>query len=87
MNTPRKNIQVTHRFTASSERVFDSWLHVETAKQFLFATETGTMVRAEIDPRVGGTFTFVDRRDGEDVLHTGSYLEIDRPTRLKFTFG
>jgi uncharacterized protein YndB with AHSA1/START domain len=45
------------------------------------------MIRAEVDPRVGGHFVFTDRRDGEDVVHTGEYLEIDRPRRLVFTFA
>ena len=45
------------------------------------------MIRAETDPRVGGQYTFTDRRDGEDVVHTGEYLEIDRPQRLVFTFA
>jgi uncharacterized protein YndB with AHSA1/START domain len=44
------------------------------------------MVRAEIDPHVGGKFCLVDRRDGEDIEHVGEYLEVVRPVRLVFTF-
>lgn len=79
-------IRVRRRFDASAERVFDAWLDPERARKFLFSTSTGVMVRAEIDARVGGSFNFTDRRDGEDVEHIGQYLEIDRPKRLIFTF-
>jgi uncharacterized protein YndB with AHSA1/START domain len=80
------SIVITRRFDFSIERVFDAWLDPSKASTFLFATPTGKMVRVEIDARVGGSF-IITRRDGEDVEHVGTYLEIDRPRRLVFTFG
>ena len=38
-------------------------------------------MRVEIDARVGGSFN-ITRRDGDDVEHVGTYLEIDRPADL-----
>jgi uncharacterized protein YndB with AHSA1/START domain len=80
-------LRVTRKFEASAERVFDAWLNPATVGKWLFATPAGQMVRCEIDPRVGGKFLITERRDGEDVDHTGRYLEIERPRRLVFTFA
>jgi uncharacterized protein YndB with AHSA1/START domain len=79
-------IIITRRFDFSIERVFDAWLDPAKARKFLFATPTATMVRVDIDARVGGSFN-ITRRDDDDVEHIGTYLEIDRPRRLVFTFG
>jgi len=81
-------VTVSHRYAASPERVFDAFLDVRIARHFLFATATGEMITAEIDPRVGGAYVFVERRpEMGDVRHVGEYLQIDRPRRLVFTFG
>jgi uncharacterized protein YndB with AHSA1/START domain len=78
-------VVVSRRYDFSAEKVFEAFLDPEKAGKFMFATPTGTMVRAETDPRVGGHFNFTDRRDGEDVEHSGEYLELERPTRIVFS--
>ena len=81
-------LTVTHRYAIPPERVFDAFLDVTIARRFLFATATGEMIEAELDPRVGGKFAFTERRpDMGDVRHVGEFLELDRPRRLVFSFG
>lgn len=84
--TKSVSVTVSRRFDAPAERVFDAWLDVEAARRWLFTMPDTEPVRAEIDARVGGSFTFVDRRNGDLVVHQGTYLEIERPTRLRCRF-
>jgi uncharacterized protein YndB with AHSA1/START domain len=81
----RAIVQVTRKFSASAERVFDAWLDPNTVGKWLFATPTGKMGEVKIDARVGGSYVIVECREGTDVEHIGEYLEIDRPRRLVFT--
>jgi uncharacterized protein YndB with AHSA1/START domain len=86
MSSELQTVRVTRTFRVSAERVYDAWLDPAKAGRFLFATPTGQMVKVELDPRVGGSFRFVDRRDGQDVEHHGRYLALDRPRSLAFDF-
>src|SRR5262245_8260460 len=84
----RPVIRVTSRLDASPERVFDAWLDPAMASVWLFATALHPIARVEIDARIGGSFRFLDRREGRrQVEHTGEYLEIIPPRRLVFTLS
>lgn len=80
------DVRVSRTFDAPAEKLYDAFLDPALARRFLFATDSGEMVRADIDPRAGGRFTLTDRRNGEDVEHSGEYVELERPRRIVFDF-
>lgn len=80
-------VRVTRRFRAAPERVFDAFLDPAMAGRFMFRTPTGELVRCEVDGRVGGRFTIVERRGDEDAEHLGEFVRIERPRKLVFMFG
>lgn len=80
-----ETVRVSRDYEFPAEQVFDAWLDEGRAGKWLFATPDSEMVRVEIDAKVGGRFEIVERRGEDEVLHTGSYEEIERPSRLVFT--
>lgn len=88
-DTSTVNVRVVRRFAASAEHVFDAWLTPRLLGQWMFgpAVREEKILRLDIDPRVGGTFSMLVERQGETIDHLGTYLEMDRPHRLVFTWG
>jgi uncharacterized protein YndB with AHSA1/START domain len=81
-------LHVTQRFAVSPARVYDAWLDQELLGRWMFGlTMQDEVVRIAIDPHVGGRFSFVVRRNGQELDHTGAYLELERPRKLVFTWG
>ncbi|TWF41794.1 uncharacterized protein YndB with AHSA1/START domain [Chitinophaga polysaccharea] len=80
---------VTHKYAAAPERVFDAWLDTGMIGKFMFgpALRDEEIVQLKTDARVGGTFSFIVRREGIEIEHIGEYIEIDRPRRLLFSWA
>ncbi|THB69985.1 MAG: SRPBCC domain-containing protein [Desulfobulbaceae bacterium] len=71
---------------APIEKVFDAWLDPYTLSKFIIPMKGMPEPAVENDPRVGGRFSIIMNFEGNSLPHEGSYLEIDRPHKLKFTW-
>jgi uncharacterized protein YndB with AHSA1/START domain len=90
MNSPQNiSVRVVHRYRNSPEGVFDAWLDPAMIGRWMFgpALRDEEVVHLNVDARVGGSFSFLVRRQGKELDHVGEYLELDRPRRLVFTWG
>ncbi|HEY1601828.1 MAG TPA: SRPBCC family protein [Pirellulales bacterium] len=83
------DIRVTHRYTATAEQVFSAWLDPAQLGRWMFGRNLRdeTVVRMEVDARVGGSFSFVVLRGGQEIDHVGNYLQIEPSHHLEFTWG
>jgi uncharacterized protein YndB with AHSA1/START domain len=81
-------VLLARRIDAIPERVFDAFLDPQKVAQWMLAGSAENEISSvAIDPRVGGTFSFLVRSQGQEVEHLGGYVEIDRPRRLAFTWN
>ncbi|HWC39279.1 MAG TPA: SRPBCC domain-containing protein [Acidimicrobiales bacterium] len=80
------SVTVRREIAAPAEDLFDAWLDAESLATWL-RPASNRETRVDTDPRVGGTFRFAMGGDESVTVCTGSYLEIDRPRRLVFTWS
>jgi len=78
-------VRVGCRYAAAPARVFDAWLDPQAAAAWLFATAARPLAAVAIDARTHGAFALVDGDSGRARMHTGRYLQIERPRVLSFT--
>lgn len=80
---------VVRSFAANAEAVFDAWLTSKQVANWMFgpAVRDEEVVSILLNPQVGGKFSFAVLRNGRRIDHIGEYVEIERPTRLVFTWG
>jgi uncharacterized protein YndB with AHSA1/START domain len=84
--TDEYSVTVRREIAAPAEDLFDAWLDGESLGSWLRPAGVRE-TQAETDPRVGGAFRIVMVDDQSSTVHGGTYLEIDRPRRLVFTWS
>ena len=82
-------VTVSQTLSAPPEQVFEAWLSAKMIGRFMFGPgmRDEEIVRLRTDAVLDGTFSFVVRRQGQEINHVGRYLSIDRPRSLAFTWG
>ena len=81
-------LQIRRTFAVPREKAFEAWTLPEKLGQWLCrVTERHSTQLLEMDVRVGGRYRLeVTNPDGTRVLLSGTYLEIQAPERLAFTW-
>ncbi|MHA6300128.1 SRPBCC family protein [Devosia sp. CAU 1758] len=83
--------KVTHRFPAPPDRVFDAFVDPALVRLWQEAWLNHHGGKGEItgfsyDPQMGGQYRIEGVRDGEQSQSWGTFLALDRPTRVSYTF-
>jgi uncharacterized protein YndB with AHSA1/START domain len=66
--------------------VYDEWLDVDALEEFM-CPSPGRLSIVECDPRVGGRLQIVMIQPDHVVNVVGEYLDLCRPTRIRFTWN
>lgn len=78
------NVQKT--IHAPIERVFNAWLDAKTLSKFMTPMPGMPEPRTESDGKQGGRFAIYMEVQGNEIPHTGSYLEVNPYSKLSFTW-
>ena len=79
-------VNISKTIQAPIEEVFDAWLNPEMLSQFILPMKGMPQPQTENDPHEGGGFTIIMQVGDEKIPHTGTYLTINRPHELVFTW-
>jgi len=85
-DTSPATINVRRRIAAPAKVLFEAWLDPDSLGAWL---RPGNAIRsdARIDAKVGGKFEIDMHQPDKVIPHRGTYVEIDPPRRLVFTWA
>lgn len=79
-----ETLELRRHLSRAPAAVFAAW--IDPARIARWMTPVGTAT-AVVDLRVGGEFRVVMAGEGQVIEHVGEYLEVDPPSRLRFTWS
>ena len=89
-STQRKDSErefvVERTLKATPERIFDAYTDEKLVPRW-WAPPGGSLRVEQMDVRPGGKYRFVQRTPGgQELVFVGSYVQVEPPTRLVYTF-
>ena len=81
----KTSLEIKRFINAPRARVYAAWTDPAQLKEW-WGPESVRTRNLVADPRVGGKFLIVMNVGGQDLPHRGEYLEIERHTRMVFTW-
>jgi uncharacterized protein YndB with AHSA1/START domain len=85
-DTTGPTVQIRRRVRAGAEQIFDLWTKPDLMVRWMSPFPGVVDCKANCDLRPGGAFSLVMSSGGSSREVSGTYLEIDRPRKLVFTW-
>jgi uncharacterized protein YndB with AHSA1/START domain len=85
-DTPGPVVQIRRRVKARAEEIFDLWTKPDLMVRWMSPFPGAVDCKASCDLRPGGTFSLVMTSAEASREVSGTYVEIDRPHKLVFTW-
>jgi uncharacterized protein YndB with AHSA1/START domain len=79
-------VQIRRRVKASAEQIFDLWTKPDLMVRWMSPYPGAVDCKASCDLRPGGAFSLVMSSEESIREVSGTYVEVDRPRKLVFTW-
>ena len=79
-------VQIRRRVSAPAEQIFDLWTKPDLMVRWMSPFPGAVDCKASCDLRPGGAFSLVMSSEESSREVSGTYVEVDRPRKLVFTW-
>ena len=85
-DTTAPTVQIRRRVRATAEQIFDLWTKPDLMVRWMSPYSGAVDCKASCDLRPGGAFSLVMSSEESSREVSGTYVEVDRPRKLVFTW-